>query len=166
MIMRRWARGIKPVEVSDGNSPEWITFQKVSPAVITIEGINWLSSLIGKPMRNFVREGLDIKVCIIRDKAVPCPKSISVFDEEEEHVIPMIQAKARDYRKEGRKQIWVRTEPVKANVGDNVTAPKVDEMVMVLEGKVEDANVHTPVGNEMHQHSSSESKKRKAKKKK
>ncbi|CAN1293832.1 hypothetical protein LINPERPRIM_LOCUS22202 [Linum perenne] len=38
-------------------------------------------------MRKFVREGLDIKVCIIRDKAVPCPKSISIFDEEEEHVV-------------------------------------------------------------------------------
>ncbi|CAN1316289.1 hypothetical protein LINPERPRIM_LOCUS30017, partial [Linum perenne] len=114
MIMRRWARGIKPVEISDGHAPEWITFQKVPPVVITIEGISWLSSWIGKPMRKFVREGLDIKVCIIIDKAIPCPESISVFDEEDEHVIPVIQAKARDYRAGGRKR-RVRTEPTKVN---------------------------------------------------
>ncbi|CAN1292847.1 hypothetical protein LINPERPRIM_LOCUS21765 [Linum perenne] len=50
-------------------------------------------------MRKFVREGLDIKVCIIRDKAIPCLERISVSDEEEEHVIPVIQAKARDCKK-------------------------------------------------------------------
>ncbi|CAN1338928.1 hypothetical protein LINPERPRIM_LOCUS38281 [Linum perenne] len=87
-------------------------------------------------MRKFVREGLDIKVVIMKDKAIPCPESISVFDEDEEQVILVIQVKAKDYRKEGTKQIWIRTESLKANVGDHVTAPMVDELVMVLEEKV------------------------------
>ncbi|CAN1215483.1 hypothetical protein LINPERPRIM_LOCUS243 [Linum perenne] len=104
MIMRRWARGIKPVVITDGHSPEWITFQKVPPTAVTIEGISWLSSLIGKPLRKYVREGLDIKVCIVRDRVVPCHESVSVIDDDEEHVIQVIQAKARDYRRDVRRK--------------------------------------------------------------
>ncbi|CAN1291440.1 hypothetical protein LINPERPRIM_LOCUS21146 [Linum perenne] len=97
MIMRKFARGIRPVVIPDGQCPEWITLQRVPPAAISQEGISWLSSLIGKPVRNFVRDGLDIKVCIIRDKAIPCPESLKILDEDERHIIQVFQAKARVY---------------------------------------------------------------------
>ncbi|CAN1320927.1 hypothetical protein LINPERPRIM_LOCUS31879 [Linum perenne] len=125
MIMRRWARGIKPVVIDDGHVPEWITFQKVPPAAVTIEGISWLSSLIGKPLRKFVSEGLDIKVCIIRDRAIPCPDTVKLIDVDEEHVIQVIQAKARDYKREVRKQIYV--PKIKAGTKVKVTEAKHKE---------------------------------------
>ncbi|CAN1293555.1 hypothetical protein LINPERPRIM_LOCUS22070 [Linum perenne] len=123
MIMRRWARGIKPVVIDDGHVPEWITFQKVPPAAVTIEGISWLLSLIGKPLRKFVREGLDIKVCIIRDRAIPCPEAVKLIDVDEEHVIQVVQAKARDYKREVRKQIYVP----KIKIGAEVKATEDDQ---------------------------------------
>ncbi|CAN1269838.1 hypothetical protein LINPERPRIM_LOCUS13725 [Linum perenne] len=133
MIMRRWARGIKPVVIDDGHVPEWITFQKVPPAAVTIEGISWLSSLIGKPLRKFVREGLDIKVCIIRDRAIPCPDSVTLIDIDEEHVIQVVQAKARDYKREVKRQIYVpkvkKDAEVKVTEDGNKELPKEDEVI-------------------------------------
>ncbi|CAN1318896.1 hypothetical protein LINPERPRIM_LOCUS31000 [Linum perenne] len=130
--MRRWARGIKPVVIDDGHVPEWITFQKVPPAAVTIEGISWLSSLIGKPLRKFVREGLDIKVCIIRDRAIPCPDSVKLIDVDEEHVIQVVQAKARDYKREVKKQIYVP----KVKIGAEVKVPEVENKELYKEDEV------------------------------
>ncbi|CAN1337965.1 hypothetical protein LINPERPRIM_LOCUS37837, partial [Linum perenne] len=136
MIMRKWARGIRPVVIPDGQCPEWITFQRVPPAAISQEGISWLSSLIGKPVRNFVRDGLDIKVCIIRDKAIPCPESLKILDEDEEHIIQVIQAKARIYtNKTFERQIYrpkvIRVEPeVKSDQG--TTSLEVEVVVATL----------------------------------
>ncbi|CAN1318378.1 hypothetical protein LINPERPRIM_LOCUS30796 [Linum perenne] len=130
MIMRRWARGIKPVVIPEGQSPEWITFKRVPPAAISIEGISWMSSLIGKPVRKFVRDGLDVKVCIIRDKAVPCPESVMLLDEEEEHVIPVALAKARDYNvRRFEKQIYVPKKVLKVVLPESNDEVKVDEKV-------------------------------------
>ncbi|CAN1310358.1 hypothetical protein LINPERPRIM_LOCUS28037 [Linum perenne] len=42
--------------------------------MIDLEGIRWLSSRIGKPMKKFMREGIDVKVCLLRNKTIPCPK--------------------------------------------------------------------------------------------
>ncbi|CAN1247713.1 hypothetical protein LINPERPRIM_LOCUS6449, partial [Linum perenne] len=97
-----------------------ITFQRVPPAVISQEGISWLSSLIGKPVRNFVRDGLDIKVCIIRDKAIPCPESLKILDEDEQHVIQVIQAKARDYTRKGFERQVYRPKAVVVGVSAQV----------------------------------------------
>ncbi|CAN1330980.1 hypothetical protein LINPERPRIM_LOCUS35165 [Linum perenne] len=106
MILRRWEKGIQPLEISDKQAPEWITFKKVPPDLLSIEGISWLASLIGKPLNKFVRDELDVKVCIIRDKAVPCPVSLSLeLDDQETCVIEVNQAKARDYAMGGTK-VW------------------------------------------------------------
>ncbi|CAN1292423.1 hypothetical protein LINPERPRIM_LOCUS21562 [Linum perenne] len=59
--------GIKPIESSTREASVWITFKKVPPALVTPEGISWLASQVGKPINKFVRDGLDIKVCVIRD---------------------------------------------------------------------------------------------------
>ncbi|CAN1331278.1 hypothetical protein LINPERPRIM_LOCUS35261 [Linum perenne] len=57
--------GIKPIESSTREAPVWITFKKVLSAVVTPEGISWLASQVGYPINKFVRDGLDIKVCVI-----------------------------------------------------------------------------------------------------
>ncbi|CAN1262327.1 hypothetical protein LINPERPRIM_LOCUS11243 [Linum perenne] len=184
MIMRRWVRGIKPVVMDDGHIPKWITFQKVPPAAVTIEGISWLSSLIGKPLRKFVREGLDIKVCIIRDRDIPCPDTVRLIDVDEEHVIQVIQAKARDYKREVKKQIYVPkvnagtkakvTEPEHkeanmANGEENKDGNEVEVIVNVEEVESNYAGnegTHTPVGDEAQQRQSTVGKKKRPKRKK
>ncbi|CAN1293579.1 hypothetical protein LINPERPRIM_LOCUS22085 [Linum perenne] len=47
MLLWRWEKGIKPLDLSKKNTPEWITIKNVPPAAISIEGISWLTSLIG-----------------------------------------------------------------------------------------------------------------------
>ncbi|CAN1268859.1 hypothetical protein LINPERPRIM_LOCUS13349 [Linum perenne] len=61
--------------------------------------------MLGKPWKNFVREGLDVKVCVLRDAAVPCPESLVIESEEgESWSIGIIGATTRDYK--GTKKIW------------------------------------------------------------
>ncbi|CAN1247495.1 hypothetical protein LINPERPRIM_LOCUS6353 [Linum perenne] len=91
-----------------------------------------MSSLIGKPLRKFVREGLDIKVCIIRDRAIPCPDSVKLIDVDEEHVIQVVQAKARDYKREVKKQIYVP----KIKIGAEVKVPEVENKELSKEDEM------------------------------
>ncbi|CAN1318060.1 hypothetical protein LINPERPRIM_LOCUS30650 [Linum perenne] len=107
MFLRRWEKGIKPLDFSAKSTPEWITLRKVPPDVISIEGISWISSMLGKPVKRFVRDGLDVKVCILRDKAVPCPEEIGLEMEEGEICpIAVEQVKAREYG--GKKHsVWL-----------------------------------------------------------
>ncbi|CAN1347128.1 hypothetical protein LINPERPRIM_LOCUS40992 [Linum perenne] len=94
-----------PLDMSPSNTPEWITLTNVPSAAITLEGISWLTSMLGKPWKNFIREGLDVKVCVLRDAAVPCPESL-VFESEEGEswCVGIMRATARDYK--GTKKIW------------------------------------------------------------
>ncbi|CAN1302335.1 hypothetical protein LINPERPRIM_LOCUS25407, partial [Linum perenne] len=64
MILRRWAVGLKCIESSPQEVPVWVTFKRVPPTLVTTEGISWLASQIGQPINKFVRDGLDIKVCV------------------------------------------------------------------------------------------------------
>ncbi|CAN1261828.1 hypothetical protein LINPERPRIM_LOCUS11023, partial [Linum perenne] len=91
-------KGIKSLDFSAKSTPKWITLRKVPPDVISVEGISWISSMLGKPIKRFVRDGLDVKVCILRDKTVPCPEGIGLELEEGE-ICPMEveQVKAREY---------------------------------------------------------------------
>ncbi|CAN1321409.1 hypothetical protein LINPERPRIM_LOCUS32026 [Linum perenne] len=104
--MRRWEKGIQPLEIAENQCPEWIIFKNVPPDVISIEGVSWLCSLIGKPLRKFIREGLDVKACIIRDKAIPCPEKLSIEMEDDEIVsIEVVQVKPGEYNV-GQKRVW------------------------------------------------------------
>ncbi|CAN1336949.1 hypothetical protein LINPERPRIM_LOCUS37379, partial [Linum perenne] len=89
------------------NAPEWLTFKNVPPNVITVDGISWISSLIGKPIKRFVREGLKVKVCVLRDRASPCPTVICIeLDDGEMCSIEIEQGKAREYSGKQR-TIWL-----------------------------------------------------------
>ncbi|CAN1760014.1 hypothetical protein LINPERHAP1_LOCUS7355 [Linum perenne] len=66
MLIRKWRLGIDPLDLSPKAKPTWITFCKVPPTLLTEEGVNWLASQYGKPIHKHVREGLNVKVCILR----------------------------------------------------------------------------------------------------
>ncbi|CAN1302102.1 hypothetical protein LINPERPRIM_LOCUS25281 [Linum perenne] len=87
-------------------------YKKVPPVMLTNEGISWLSSKIGKPLNKFVREGTYVRVCLLRDMAVPCPASINIELEEGGDVIfiDIVSFQARDYKKDTSKQIWIAKE--------------------------------------------------------
>ncbi|CAN1336535.1 hypothetical protein LINPERPRIM_LOCUS37188 [Linum perenne] len=100
LVLRQWQKDISPLVFSPAASPEWITFKKVPPALIDLEGVSWLSSKIGKPMKKFVREGLDVKVCVIRNQTVPCPGELKIeLDDGSTCAIGIVQMKAREYGK-------------------------------------------------------------------
>ncbi|CAN1317809.1 hypothetical protein LINPERPRIM_LOCUS30570 [Linum perenne] len=108
MLLRRWEKGIKPLDLSKKNTPEWITIKNVPSAAISIEGISWLTSLIGKPWKNFVREGLDVKVCVLRDMDIPCPDSIEIeIENGEPWRMEVVRATTRDFK--GTRKVWNQT---------------------------------------------------------
>ncbi|CAN1273542.1 hypothetical protein LINPERPRIM_LOCUS15090 [Linum perenne] len=91
LILWKWERGINPIDFSPKATPEWIEFQGVPPKLIYVEGVSWLSSKIGKPLNPFVREGTSIRVCVLRDKAIPCPSELKVvFTESERYTIVVL----------------------------------------------------------------------------
>ncbi|CAN1290690.1 hypothetical protein LINPERPRIM_LOCUS20799 [Linum perenne] len=51
-------------------------------------------------MKKFVREGLDVKVCVIRNQTVPCPGELKIeLDDGSTCAIGIVQMKAREYGK-------------------------------------------------------------------
>ncbi|CAN1272146.1 hypothetical protein LINPERPRIM_LOCUS14434 [Linum perenne] len=84
-------------------------FKKVPPVMVTNEGMSWLSSKIRKPVNKFVREGMNVRVCLLRDRAVPCLDYINVeLEEDGEGIcIEIISFQDREYKKDNGKQVWL-----------------------------------------------------------
>ncbi|CAN1163358.1 hypothetical protein LINPERPRIM_LOCUS32618 [Linum perenne] len=66
MILRRWAPQITPIDFTQKEVPTWIVLKAVPPTLVTPKGISWLASQVGQPVSKFIRDELDVKVCIIR----------------------------------------------------------------------------------------------------
>ncbi|CAN1292240.1 hypothetical protein LINPERPRIM_LOCUS21476 [Linum perenne] len=64
LVLRRWYAGIEPLDLTEKPAPVWVTMEKVPPQLITVEGVSWLASQLGKPVNKFIREGLTVKVCV------------------------------------------------------------------------------------------------------
>ncbi|CAN1255381.1 hypothetical protein LINPERPRIM_LOCUS8964 [Linum perenne] len=119
MVLRRWEKNIAPIDLSPTNVPIWTIFKSVPAQLITQEGVGWLASHIGKPMNNFVRNGLDVKVCLLRNVDAEEITELSVtLEEDAEPVLIAIEyPQARSYNKPKTVKEWkVREIPVK---GDN-----------------------------------------------
>ncbi|CAN1318833.1 hypothetical protein LINPERPRIM_LOCUS30973, partial [Linum perenne] len=117
-------------------------FSNVPPDVISVEGVSWLCSLIGKPVKQFIRDGLNVKVCIMRDKACICPEVISLEMEEDVTVnIDVVQMKEREYNS-GPKRVWKVTKDQRKSV--KIVEPNgAGEPIIVdkeHEGPTQDAN--------------------------
>ncbi|CAN1247660.1 hypothetical protein LINPERPRIM_LOCUS6432 [Linum perenne] len=107
MTMRRWERNIAPIVLAPKKVPIWAVFKKVPPALITDEGISWISSQIGDPVNNFVRHGLDVKVCLLRDLEATEVSEISItLEGETPRMIAIEYPQARSYRSVKSKKNW------------------------------------------------------------
>ncbi|CAN1290913.1 hypothetical protein LINPERPRIM_LOCUS20920 [Linum perenne] len=72
----------------------------VPPDLITPEGVSWLASQIGRPINKFVRDELNVKVCIVKDSSKEMQEEIVVDTGEEEPVVIQIEVpKVRSYKK-------------------------------------------------------------------
>ncbi|CAN1334812.1 hypothetical protein LINPERPRIM_LOCUS36529 [Linum perenne] len=140
MVLRKWERYIAPIDLSPKNVPTWIVFKKVPAPLITQEGIGWLSSHIGEPVNNFVRNGLDVKVCLLRDveAAEVAELSITMEDEEEPILIEIEYPQARSYSKPKLTKEWKRISPVEdieleKVVEDSTSSGKEKEEIPTVE---------------------------------
>ncbi|CAN1215124.1 hypothetical protein LINPERPRIM_LOCUS62 [Linum perenne] len=64
LLLRCWFHGVAPMVLSQEAILTWVTLRNVPPQLISLMGISWISSKIGRRMSRFVREGLSVKVCI------------------------------------------------------------------------------------------------------
>ncbi|CAN1302060.1 hypothetical protein LINPERPRIM_LOCUS25255 [Linum perenne] len=111
MVLRKWERGIRPIDFTPAATPIWIEFQGVPPEAITNEGVSWLASKIGKPLNKFVRDGVNIRVCVLRDRAIPCPEKLVIEIKTDRFEVKVVQPKAREYGKTGTKLWRVKSVP-------------------------------------------------------
>ncbi|CAN1338318.1 hypothetical protein LINPERPRIM_LOCUS38013 [Linum perenne] len=139
MILRKWERGIRPVDFTSAATPVWIEFQGVPPEAITNEGVSWLASKIGKPLNKFVRDGVNIRVCVLRDRAIPCPEKLVIkISKTDRFEVMVVQPKAREYGKTGMKLWRVKSVP---KVNESETQIEEGETL-----KVQEVTSTTPIG--------------------
>ncbi|CAN1293976.1 hypothetical protein LINPERPRIM_LOCUS22267 [Linum perenne] len=132
MVLRKWERGIRPIDFTPAATPVWIEFQGVPPEAITNEGVSWLASKIGKPLNKFVRDGVNIRVCVLRDRAIPCPEKLVIeISKTDRFEVMVVQPKAREYGKTGTKLWRVKSVP---KVNESETQTEEGETLKVQEG--------------------------------
>ncbi|CAN1319713.1 hypothetical protein LINPERPRIM_LOCUS31369 [Linum perenne] len=75
-----------------------------------------MSSRLGKPLNRFVRDGTNVRVCILRDRAIPCPEELKINNKGDITTVKVQQHKPREYKKAGVKNEWrkVQVESAKA----------------------------------------------------
>ncbi|CAN1318490.1 hypothetical protein LINPERPRIM_LOCUS30835 [Linum perenne] len=79
------------------------------PTLVTPEGVSWLTSQVGQPINKFIRDGLDIKVCVIINLSEQAKVSlIVVLAGGEQRVIEIEYGEPRVYKGKG-KQVWAAT---------------------------------------------------------
>ncbi|CAN1244814.1 hypothetical protein LINPERPRIM_LOCUS6255 [Linum perenne] len=71
-----------------------------------------MSSKLGKPLNRFVRDGTNVRVCVLCDKAIPCPAEMKVNNKGERVTIPVLQHKPREYKRPGIRTEWRKTQTV------------------------------------------------------
>ncbi|CAN0838757.1 hypothetical protein LINGRAHAP2_LOCUS2334 [Linum grandiflorum] len=111
LILRPWVKGIQPLQLSNAGTPVWITLHDIPPHILYSDGISWLVSQIGQPLTSYVRDGLNVKLCVVLDANKSCPASISVLLEDDERVeIQVSAASVRNYVKPVA-PTWRRKDP-------------------------------------------------------
>ncbi|CAN1318621.1 hypothetical protein LINPERPRIM_LOCUS30884 [Linum perenne] len=124
------APGVKPIDTSPMELPVWVTFKDVPPALVTQEGISWLATQIGTPINKFIRDWLDIKVCVVKDVSDEVPQSLTVvMDGGEQNTICVDCREPRKYNRKGKGVYVPKNVPPKASVagsgeGNSGSAPK------------------------------------------
>ncbi|CAN1341465.1 ATPase 5, plasma membrane-type [Linum perenne] len=133
--------------VLSGKASDNLLENKVPPILINIEGISWLASQIGRPITKFVRDGLDIKVCVVKDVSEEMKTAIVVDVEEDEYaVIELEVPQLRTYIEVGSKKWVVRDTIPKLNVPTAaISSPGVPEAPSGAE-RVTETDPQQPTG--------------------
>ncbi|CAN0829922.1 hypothetical protein LINGRAHAP2_LOCUS1255 [Linum grandiflorum] len=124
LVLRRWRPSIEPIDFSPKETPVWVTFCNIPPPMITKQGIEWLASRLGRPLTKYVRDGLNVKVCILMDVSLPPVHEIPILVGT--HGLSTIQVEypqPRQYKQVAKKH-WVPKSHVEDLVENHL--PKVD----------------------------------------
>ncbi|CAN1243517.1 hypothetical protein LINPERPRIM_LOCUS5711 [Linum perenne] len=140
LLLRRWFHGIAPMVLSREAIPTWVTLRNVPPQLISLKGISWISSKIGRPMSRFVRDGLSVKVCILCGAAASKPTELDLIIGTDEVKIEIEYYSCRSYAAEkdtrgAGKKIWKPT----TNTPDA-------QQSLVMDGTASGNAVEAPVG--------------------
>ncbi|CAN1289354.1 hypothetical protein LINPERPRIM_LOCUS20219, partial [Linum perenne] len=108
---------VKPIDTSPKELPVWVTFKDVPPALVTHEGISWLATQIGTPINKFIRDGLDIKVCVVKNVEDEVPQSLTVvMDGGVQNSICVECREPIIYKRKGKGVYVLKAVPSKASV--------------------------------------------------
>ncbi|CAN1323887.1 hypothetical protein LINPERPRIM_LOCUS32893 [Linum perenne] len=141
MILRKWT-SIKPIETSPNEIPVWLNFKGVPPTLITPQGLSWLASQVGQSINKFIRDGLDVKVCVLKDISKEVKTSFDVVLAEGEHrSIAIEYPELRSYKRKGN-SVWTGTTkaPVSKSYVHVPVVSSSDNVVEPLHGEGEPGN--------------------------
>ncbi|CAN1786962.1 hypothetical protein LINPERHAP1_LOCUS17439, partial [Linum perenne] len=126
MILRQWVQGVMPLDFAPKEVPVRIILKEVLPT-LTPKGISWLASPIGHPINKYIRDGLDVKVCVIKEVLEAPLSSIAVMVEENESKV--ITVKYPELRSYKRSHVWLKGK-------ETVSQPQVIVSVFGSSGNV------------------------------
>ncbi|CAN1241455.1 hypothetical protein LINPERPRIM_LOCUS4968 [Linum perenne] len=140
LLIRRLFHGVAPMVLSQEAIPTWVTLRNVPLQLISLKGISWISSKIGRPMSRFVREGLSVKVCILCDASASKPTELVLLIGVGEVKIEIEYYSGRSYaaEKDARgagKKIWMAT-----------TKTPEAQQSLAMDGTASGNAVEAPVG--------------------
>ncbi|CAN1755715.1 hypothetical protein LINPERHAP1_LOCUS5837 [Linum perenne] len=129
---------IRPLHLSPEDKPSWISFCKVPPTLLTEEGISWMASQYGKPILKPVREGLTVKVCVLRGESSNTKNELKIHLGRGEVVaVEVVFPQARDYKREVK--VWTATsQPIPSASNGNKEGP----LTKPLSGREENEGSH------------------------
>ncbi|CAN1244709.1 hypothetical protein LINPERPRIM_LOCUS6223 [Linum perenne] len=97
--------------------------KKVPPIVINQEGVSWLASQVGRPINKFVRDGLDVKVCVVNEVSEVMKTALVVDLEDGENAVIEIEVpEIRKYKAPVKR--WEAVEPQMKNKEKRPSSPK------------------------------------------
>ncbi|CAN1216823.1 hypothetical protein LINPERPRIM_LOCUS782 [Linum perenne] len=126
MVLRRWIPGIEPIDFTPKEISVWLTLKVVPPTLITPKGVSWLASQVGQPINKYIRDGLDVKVCVIKDLSAETRTSLDiVLAGGERRTVVIEYPEPRSYK---NKYISVWIAKAKASVSQSLVFASNDSV--------------------------------------
>ncbi|CAN1338192.1 hypothetical protein LINPERPRIM_LOCUS37955 [Linum perenne] len=110
LFLKRWSLHIEPIILHPSEIPVWIQLTGVPVLLCTHLGIGHLASLVGKPISKFVRNGIDVKVCVLMSSVDERPDTLKVTIAGIIRSVKVVYPESRVY---GTKQNKANVEKVK-----------------------------------------------------
>ncbi|CAN1340137.1 hypothetical protein LINPERPRIM_LOCUS38739 [Linum perenne] len=132
--------GIQPMDFTPKEISTWVIL-KVVPPSLTPDDISWLASLIASPINKFIRNGLDVKVCLLKPRLTAVTELVVTTDIHGKVRIALDFPKAREYRVLKPRKNWQQVDAYDGlpNDVDGSKSPKEGEGIQI--GKEPDKDV-------------------------